>query len=681
VNYNGSNYVATVTTTSNLPTGAENVMATYSGDSNFLGETANSLSVMVSQASSAVTLKKSTDPSTYGQSVNLTVEVVDATGGSVGVPTGTVALSFVLDPTVQNGQVYYICADGSVVTTTPCVNPITLAPDANNSSGATVTVSTSALPAGLATFANSSANPTPYSYAINATYSGDTNFAPGTPFGLSQTVNPLPVTATAGSYSGTYNGAAQSPSACVVTPISPNQSTGTLMCTNSPASFGPGVGSGTVTPVPSVGANDSLNNYAVTLMNGAWSIAPASTTTTITTVSPSPTDIGLPVTVTVTVAPVAPGTGTPTGSVTVNASPAGVSCTITAFSAPTGSCALTFNGAGPESITAIYTSNSTNFSGSSTSAATLLTVNQPVMIGPASLPAATLNFPYQPQQLTATGGSGMYTNYAVTGGSLPTGMTLSTSGVLSGTPTAAGANPVTVSVTDTLGDVIPQNYTISTGFALVGSAAVYGSGVQLTSHASQAGAAWAGTQQSVAAGFSASFQFQISSPVNYFADGLAFVIQADTRGASAVGGGGGGIGYSDITNSLAVEFDTYDNSGDPIDDPNKNHIAIISNGTNANNASHSLSYSVVAVTNSNLAFTLADGASHTVSVTYTGGASGTLTVSVDNTTIVTATNLDLQTLLGLPANGMAWVGFTGGSGDGGENGDIFNWSYTAGPPQ
>ncbi len=153
VTFNGTNYVASVTT-STLPTAAENVMATYSGDPNFLGETANNVSVTVSQANAGVTLTKSTDPSTYGSAVNLTVEVVDATGGSIGVPTGTVALSFQLDPTVQNGQVYYICADGSIITMPPCANPVTLAADPMNSIGATVTVPTSALPAGLATFAN-----------------------------------------------------------------------------------------------------------------------------------------------------------------------------------------------------------------------------------------------------------------------------------------------------------------------------------------------------------------------------------------------------------------------------------------------------------------------------------------------------------------------------------------------
>ncbi len=280
-----SPYVASVTT-STLPTAAENVVATYSGDPNFLGETANPqpVSVTVTQASSAVTLTKSTDPTTYGTPVNLTVNVADATGGSIGVPTGTVTLSFVLDPTVPNGQVYYICADGTVITA-PCAaaNQITLATDQSIANTATVTVPTSALPAGLATFANPGGNPpAAFSYPITATYSGDTNFAAGAPFGLSQTVNPAPVTATAGSYSGTYNGMTQSLSGCTVTPTPtnpPSTFVGTVTCTNNLTTpVGPNAGSGSVTPVPAVGAGDSLNNYAMTLVDSSWNIYQAPVT-------------------------------------------------------------------------------------------------------------------------------------------------------------------------------------------------------------------------------------------------------------------------------------------------------------------------------------------------------------------------------------------------------------------
>ena len=91
-------------------------------------------------------------------------------------------------------------------------------------------------------------------------------------------INPAPVTATAGSLTGTYNGNQQSPSGCVVTPISPNTYVGAAMCTNSPVSV-TNAGSGTVNPVLSYGS-DSASNYAVTPATGSWNIAPAPVTAT-----------------------------------------------------------------------------------------------------------------------------------------------------------------------------------------------------------------------------------------------------------------------------------------------------------------------------------------------------------------------------------------------------------------
>jgi hypothetical protein len=87
------------------------------------------------------------------------------------------------------------------------------------------------------------------------------------------TVNKAPVTATAGSYSSTYDGAAHSPAACVVT----GTYKGDLSCTNSPASVGPNVGSGNISPVVN---GTGLDNYAITNVNGSWSITPAPVTAT-----------------------------------------------------------------------------------------------------------------------------------------------------------------------------------------------------------------------------------------------------------------------------------------------------------------------------------------------------------------------------------------------------------------
>jgi gliding motility-associated-like protein len=57
------------------------------------------------------------------------------------------------------------------------------------------------------------------------------------------------------------------------------------------------------------------------------------------------------------------------------------------------------------------------------------------------------------------------------------------------------------------------------------------------------------------------------------ADGIAFVLQPQSSNA---GGLGGGIGYASISPSIAIEFDTYYNSGsDPL---TNDHVAIIKNG-------------------------------------------------------------------------------------------------------
>ncbi|HMX29108.1 MAG TPA: putative Ig domain-containing protein, partial [Blastocatellia bacterium] len=66
-----------------------------------------------------------------------------------------------------------------------------------------------------------------------------------------------------------------------------------------------------------------------------------------------------------------------------------------------------------------------------------LVINCPtITISPAALPAAVVGTAYN-QTLTATGGSGTQT-FAVTAGTLPPGLSLSSAGILSGTPTQAG---------------------------------------------------------------------------------------------------------------------------------------------------------------------------------------------------------------------------------------------------
>ncbi len=75
-----------------------------------------------------------------------------------------------------------------------------------------------------------------------------------------------------------------------------------------------------------------------------------------------------------------------------------------------------------------------------------------------NFPTATYNTPYT-QALTALGGTATRT-FAVTGGFLPAGLTLSPAGVVSGTPTNTGNWTVTVKVSDSGGQSYSRNYSL-----------------------------------------------------------------------------------------------------------------------------------------------------------------------------------------------------------------------------
>lgn len=73
-------------------------------------------------------------------------------------------------------------------------------------------------------------------------------------------------------------------------------------------------------------------------------------------------------------------------------------------------------------------------------------VTLPLVISSAPLPTAVINVPYT-ATLTATGGVQPYT-WSLASGTLPAGLSISTSGVISGTPTATGSTTVKIQVTD-----------------------------------------------------------------------------------------------------------------------------------------------------------------------------------------------------------------------------------------
>ena len=93
-----------------------------------------------------------------------------------------------------------------------------------------------------------------------------------------------------------------------------------------------------------------------------------------------------------------------------------------------------------------------------------LQVDAPLTITTASLPGGTVGVAYS-QALTSTGGTGTI-NWSVSAGTFPTGLMLSTGGVISGTPTAAGNFIFTVRAADSGSQQVTKDLSIAVAAGL-----------------------------------------------------------------------------------------------------------------------------------------------------------------------------------------------------------------------
>lgn len=186
----------------------------------------------------------------------------------------------------------------------------------------------------------------------------------------------------------------------------------------------------------------------------------------------------------------------------------------------------------------------------------------------------------------------------------------------------------------------------------------------------QTAALWSEARQNVASGFSTTFTFRVGTGLvggithpdgTGGADGFAFVIYNGPQ--EAIGGSGHCLGYEGITNSIAVEFDTWMNPD--CGDPNGNHISVNTRGLLFNSARHAYSLGV-----SSDIPNLSDGAIHSATITY---SPGTLSVTVDNAPPLVVP-IDLNATITLE-KGQAWVGFTSATGAAWEGHDILSWSF------
>lgn len=183
-----------------------------------------------------------------------------------------------------------------------------------------------------------------------------------------------------------------------------------------------------------------------------------------------------------------------------------------------------------------------------------------------------------------------------------------------------------------------------------------------------AGSFYYNSAQRVDLGFTTDFHFRVRDRSGTGSDGLTFIVQG--QGANALGGTGGAIGFgtnlafpvtptnTGISNSLAVVFDTWDNSANWATIPGANVITVQNShlGASSPNTPSAIdSLGGVAVSG---AFN--DGATHLVRVSYVPGI---LSIYYDNlATPALTVPVNLNNALNLIGGQNAFVGFTAGTG-------------------
>ncbi|MBX9802944.1 MAG: IPT/TIG domain-containing protein [Caulobacteraceae bacterium] len=106
-----------------------------------------------------------------------------------------------------------------------------------------------------------------------------------------------------------------------------------------------------------------------------------------------------------------------------------------------------------------FTVRATDSVSQSATQAFSLTIAAPTVTATSTVPAGRRGFAYS-QTLTGSGGTGPY-SFSLQSGALPAGITLSTTGVLSGTPTVIGSFPIGVRVTDSSTGTGPYSSTVN----------------------------------------------------------------------------------------------------------------------------------------------------------------------------------------------------------------------------
>ena len=242
--------------------------------------------------------------------------------------------------------------------------------------------------------------------------------------------------------------------------------------------------------------------------------------------------------------------------------------------------------------------------------------------------------------------------------------TSSTPGTYTVTATVAGPsaylynpviNPGTLTITPSTPPFFPVRFGETPQLSLNNGAVFAGSRLRLTDGGmNEASSAFFKTPVGVQQ-FTTSFDFLLTSAT---ADGFTFTIQGVDP--TALGSGGGHLGYATIPKSVAIKFDLYNNGGEGIDS-----TGLYINGADPFVPSTNLSSTGI---------DLHSGHIFDVQITYNGA---TLTVVIDDTaTNAKATQTYTVDIPSIVGGSTAYVGFTAATGAKSATQDILGWSYT-----
>jgi YD repeat-containing protein len=212
-----------------------------------------------------------------------------------------------------------------------------------------------------------------------------------------------------------------------------------------------------------------------------------------------------------------------------------------------------------------------------------VTINAATLtLSPASLPNGTVGTAYS-RTITASGGTGSGYTYSLLSGTLPAGLNLSSSGLLSGTPAANGTSNFTVRATDSASDTGSRAYSIVVGTGATTIQLVTGTGENLRTIANSNG--YSGSS-------SANYTFVVGNAVTVtgaagggvgidtgtWPAGVTLTLQVNSGGIVRGGGGNGGKGGG-VSGTLLVSPVAGGAGGDAVQCHANIFITVSSGGT------------------------------------------------------------------------------------------------------